>query len=133
VLTNTYPDGQLFAQGSALQPGSDFWFREGIVTTPEPSTLTLIGFSGLFVFIFKRRSKLVALLLFAAPVLPVYSAPDSVVRVTADAAGLTPFPLLFEKLNDLFAFGVAGFGRRHLAIWSVRKAFDGVTSQLLPF
>jgi len=26
-----------------------------------------------------------------------------------------PFPLLFEKLNDLFAFGMAGFGRRHAA------------------
>jgi hypothetical protein len=90
VLTNTYPNGLLYGSGSAEQPGSDLWFREGIETTPEPSTLALIGVSSLLVFIFKRRSKLVALLLFTAPVLPVYSAPDSVVQATSDAAGLTP-------------------------------------------
>ena len=38
-----------------------------------------------------------------------------------------PFPLLFEKLNDFFAFGMAGFGQRHAA--SLRE--KGLTT-LLP-
>jgi hypothetical protein len=38
-----------------------------------------------------------------------------------------PFPLLFEKLNDFFTFGMAGFGRRHAA--SLRE--NGLTV-LLP-
>jgi len=90
VLTNTYPNGQLFSDGGAIQPSSDLWFQEGIVAVPEPTILALVGLSCLLIFAFKRRSKLVVLLLFAASVLPVYSAPDSVVQVTADAAGLTP-------------------------------------------
>jgi len=90
VLTNTYPNGQLFASGSALQPGSDFWFREGIVSVPEPSTLALVGLSGLLIFAFKRRHKLFVPLLFAASVLSVHAAPDSVVQATADEAGLSP-------------------------------------------
>jgi hypothetical protein len=69
---------------------TDLWFREGIVSVPEPSALALVGLSSLLVYTFKRRSRLFILLLLAAPVLPVYSASDTVVQATADAAGLTP-------------------------------------------
>jgi hypothetical protein len=88
VLTNTYPNGLLYGSGFAEQPGSDLWFREGVV--PEPSTLALVGLGGLLIFVFKRRFKLVVPLLLAVSVLSAHSAPDSVVQATADAAGLTP-------------------------------------------
>ncbi|MGH7953996.1 MAG: PEP-CTERM sorting domain-containing protein, partial [Limisphaerales bacterium] len=106
VLTyDAYSNGQLFSNGL---PGStiDLWFREGIV--PEPSTLALVGLSSLLVFAFKRRSKLPVLflagVLFTAQVLPIYSAPDSVVQVTADAAGLTPVSA--TALPDIGTFWV---------------------------
>jgi|SRR5665213_190668 len=87
---DAYPNGQLFEKGIGFS--ADLWFREGVV--PEPSTLALAGLSCLLVFIIKRRSKppiqFLAGILFTASVLPVYSAPDSVVQATADAAGLTP-------------------------------------------
>jgi hypothetical protein len=88
VLTNTYPNGLLYGSGYAEEPGSDLWFREGVI--PEPTTLALLGVSGLLFLSLKRRSKLVVLLLFTIPVLSVYASPDSVVQATADAAGLTP-------------------------------------------
>jgi hypothetical protein len=87
---DAYSDGQLFGEGSPANHTIDLWFQEGIVAAPEPTTLALVGLSGLLMFAFKRRSKLVVLLLFAAPLLPVYSAPDSVIQATAEAAGLTP-------------------------------------------
>lgn len=90
VLTDdAYSNGQLFSNGL---PGAtiDFWFREGIVSVPEPSTLALIGVSCFLVYIFKRRCKLIVPLLFAASVLSVHATPDSVVQATADEAGLTP-------------------------------------------
>jgi len=92
TIGDTYPDGRLYGStGGYFQPSVDFWFREGFITpVPEPSTLALIGLGGLFVFIFKRRSKLVVPLLFAASVLSVQAAGDSVVQATADAAGLAP-------------------------------------------
>jgi hypothetical protein len=85
TIGNTYPNGQVFEDGGGFS--TDFWFREGVV--PEPSTLALVGLSGLLVYALKRRFKPLVLLLFTASVLPVYSAQDSVVQVTADAAGLT--------------------------------------------
>ncbi|MGH7953196.1 MAG: Ig-like domain-containing protein [Limisphaerales bacterium] len=91
VLTNTYPGGQLYGStGGFIQPSSDLWFREGVV--PEPSALALVGLGYFLIFAFKRHSKLTVLLLFIAlflPILPVQAGPDSVVQVTADAAGLT--------------------------------------------
>jgi PEP-CTERM motif len=45
----SYPDGTAFFNGVA-SPNNDFWFREGIVVVPEPSSATLIlcgaGFLG---------------------------------------------------------------------------------------
>jgi hypothetical protein len=89
AIGNTYPNGQIFEGEAGFN--SDFWFREGVVVpVPEPTTLALVGVSGLLIYAFKRRSKLVVPLLFAATILPAYSAPDSVVQATADAAGLAP-------------------------------------------
>jgi len=60
TIGNTYPNGQLYGKtGGFFQPSTDFYFREGIVSVPEPSIFALIGLSGLLVFGFKRRSKLV--------------------------------------------------------------------------
>jgi hypothetical protein len=107
VLTNTYSGGQLYSDNYFIQPSSDLWFREGVVSTvPEPSTLALIGLSGLLVFGFKRRFKLVVLflagVLFAATILPVHAAGDSVVQATADAAGLTPVSATALPNNGTF-------------------------------
>jgi hypothetical protein len=87
AIGDTYPNGQILEEGAGFS--SDFWFREGIVSVPEPSTLAFIGLSSLLVLIFKRRSKLFVLLLLTVSILSVH-ATDSVVQVTADAAGLTP-------------------------------------------
>ncbi|HEY5298875.1 MAG TPA: Ig-like domain-containing protein [Verrucomicrobiae bacterium] len=84
---NTYPNGQLYGSGAFFQPSTDLWFREGVV--PEPSILALVGLSALLAFVFKRRSKLVVLLLFTIPVLSVHAS-DSIVQATADEAGLAP-------------------------------------------
>ncbi len=93
IVTDTYPNGKLYADGSPFVINTDMWFQEGMVAVPEPNTLALIGCAGLFAFMFKRRSKLPVLVsacsLFALSVLPVH-ATDSVVQATADAAGLTP-------------------------------------------
>lgn len=87
TIGNTYSNGQIFEYGVGLP--SDFWFQEGINAVPEPTTLSLIVLGGFLMFLlFKHRSKLVVLLLFASPVLPVYSA-DSVVQATASDAGLS--------------------------------------------
>jgi len=108
TIGDTYPNGQLYSGAGGFtapfQPSTDLWFGEGVVAVPEPTTLALVGLSGLLAFIFKRRSKLVILLLFAAPVLPVYSAPDSVVQVTADAAGLTPVSTTALEEQDAYGY-----------------------------
>jgi len=49
VLTNTYPNGQLYGNGSYFQPGADLWFREGVVSVPEPSALALVVIGSLLV------------------------------------------------------------------------------------
>ena len=48
VLTNTYQNGSLFEKG--VDTGGDLWFREGIVSVPEPSTLALVGMSSLLIY-----------------------------------------------------------------------------------
>lgn len=48
-----YANGTAFFQGMA-QPGSDLWFREGVIAVPEPSVslLAVLGIAGLY---FHRR------------------------------------------------------------------------------
>jgi hypothetical protein len=95
---NTYPNGQLYGSGAFFQPSTDLWFREGVVSVPEPTALVLIGLSSILAYAFKRRSKLFVLFgvglllsgLVRVQALPVQSTPDTVVEATADAAGLTP-------------------------------------------
>jgi hypothetical protein len=60
TIGNTYPNGQVFERGLGFS--TDFWFREGVVSVPEPTVLALIGLSSLFVFGFKRRAKLFVVL-----------------------------------------------------------------------
>jgi hypothetical protein len=67
---NTYPNGQLFEKGLGFS--GDLWFREGVVSVPEPTALALIGLSGIWVYAFKRRSKL--FILFGVGVLFLGSA-----------------------------------------------------------
>jgi hypothetical protein len=99
----TYPNGELNVDGYPFVNSTDMWFQEGIVAVPEPTTLALIGFGGLLVFIFKRRSNLpmfvFASILFSVPVLTTHAS-DSVTKATADAAGLTPV-----SVSDLPATG----------------------------
>lgn len=42
----SYPGGMVFA-GGAPASGSDFWFREGTHTVPEPSVLSMFGLGAL--------------------------------------------------------------------------------------
>ena len=46
----TYPNGQLFNDGSAFNPVTDFWFQEGVDAVPEPTTLALIALGGVLLF-----------------------------------------------------------------------------------
>ncbi len=93
---DAYSSGQLFANGSPFAHTIDMWFREGIDSVPEPSTLAVIGLSGILAYAFKRRSKLFILLgagalLFGstyAQTLSVQSTSDSIVQIAADEAGL---------------------------------------------
>ena len=58
VTTNTYPNGQLYGGGNPFTPTTDLWFREGIVTVPEPSNLALCELGGVLIAWisgFKRR------------------------------------------------------------------------------
>jgi len=90
TIGDTYPNGQLYGKtGGFFQPSTDFYFREGMVSVPEPSVLALISLSGLLIFAFQRRSRLIALSVFIASILSVHAAGDSVVQATADEAGLT--------------------------------------------
>jgi len=102
TIGDTYPNGQLFGKtGGYFQPSTDLWFREGIISVPEPSTLVLVGLVCLAIHFCGRRSLLrtftvlaVLFLLLAAS--PIYAqqalAPvqDSVVQAVADEAELTP-------------------------------------------
>lgn len=89
TIGDTYSNGRLYGKtGGYFQPSTDFWFREG-VSAPEPTALALIGLSSLLVFGFKRRFKLVVLLLLATSILSV-RAVDTVVQAVADEAGLAP-------------------------------------------
>ncbi len=56
TIGDTYANGQLYGSGAYFQPTTDLWFREGVVV-PEPSTLALVGLSGILAYAFKRRSK----------------------------------------------------------------------------
>jgi hypothetical protein len=94
TIGDTYANGQLFGKtGGYFQPSTDLFFREGIVSTPEPTALALIGLSGAFAWVFKRRSKLfisfgIGTMLLVSTHAQTTS--DSVVQVAADFAGLTP-------------------------------------------
>jgi hypothetical protein len=70
TIGDTYPNGQLIERGLGF--GTDMWFREGIDSVPEPSTLAVIGLSGILTYAFKRRSKL--FILFGVGVLFLGSA-----------------------------------------------------------
>jgi xanthosine utilization system XapX-like protein len=93
TIGNTYPNGQLFASGAGFN--TDMWFREGVMAAPEPATLALVGFGGILVYTFKRRSKPfisfgIGALLLVSTHAQTASASDSPVQVAADFAGLTP-------------------------------------------
>jgi len=145
---DAYLNGQLYANGLPGNPTVDLWFREGLVSVPEPSALALVGLGGLLVFGFKRRFKLVVPILYAAYILPAYSAQDSVVQATADEAGLArvsattishdgtfwvmtinsdgslnemPYPFLPSNLSTLPIYSVAG-----------KFIVDDTGSQLMP-
>ena len=95
IIGDTYPNGELNVNGYPFATQTDMWFQEGI-TVPEPGTLALIGCAGLFVFMFKWRSKL-PVLMFASALLTILTlsanaSPDSVVQATASEAGLTQIP-----------------------------------------
>jgi hypothetical protein len=53
ILTNTYPNGQLYASGDFIQPSSDFWFREGVVV-PEPTALALVALTCVLIVVCRR-------------------------------------------------------------------------------
>ncbi|MGH7238293.1 MAG: PEP-CTERM sorting domain-containing protein, partial [Candidatus Saccharimonadales bacterium] len=115
AIGDTYPNGQLFSGNYAFN--TDMWFREGIV--PEPSTLALAGLSCLLVFIVKRRSKLVVLLLLAAlvlPVLPAQAGQDSVVQIVADEAGITPVSAATLPSTGTFWVMTNGFDDNLIAL-----------------
>jgi len=97
TIGDNYPNGQLFEKGLGFS--TDLWFREGVVSVPEPTALALIGLSGILAYAFKRCFKLFALLgvgtllvgSVQAQVLSLQPASgDSVVQAVADEAGLAP-------------------------------------------
>jgi hypothetical protein len=63
LVGDTYSNGWLYGStGGYFQPATDLWFREGIVSVPEPAILALFGLSSLLIFGLKRHSKLIVLL-----------------------------------------------------------------------
>ena len=55
LVGDTYPNGQLYGStGGFFQPSTDFYFREGILSVPEPSTLALVGLGNFLIFARKR-------------------------------------------------------------------------------
>jgi len=64
VMDHTYPYGQLYGGAYPFTPSVDLWFREGIVTVPEPSDLALLAMgSVLFAGIFGVKGKMRSLLM----------------------------------------------------------------------
>ena len=120
VLGNVAPFGDYYSAGDLYSKGTDtgidLWFGEGIVSVPEPSTLILVVVAGVLVFVFKRRSKLIVPLLFAASVLSVQAAPDSIVQATADEAGLTPVSATALPRIGTFWVMLAGPNGRLMAL-----------------
>jgi len=53
TIGNTYANGQLYDNGSYLQPLTDLWFREGVVV-PEPTSAALLGI-GIILACFRAR------------------------------------------------------------------------------
>lgn len=53
VGSGAYLNGQAIIDG-AIVAGNDFWFQEGIVPVPEPTSLVMVGM-GLFVLVKSRR------------------------------------------------------------------------------
>jgi hypothetical protein len=49
IIFDTYPNGELFADGYPFVNTTDLWFQEGVVAVPEPTVLALVGLSGLLV------------------------------------------------------------------------------------
>ena len=56
TIGNTYPNGQVFTSGAGFN--TDLWFREGILSVPEPTTLALFGLGGISAFALLYRPKL---------------------------------------------------------------------------
>ena len=88
LLTDAYPAGQVYIDGSPVTGNLDFWFREGVVAVPEPSTIASLAFA-IFAFAFRKRFNL-PIMVFASALLtiPIMSvqASDSVVAATASEA-----------------------------------------------
>ncbi len=113
ALDSSYLGGGLYF-GGARSDNTNLWFREGVV--PEPSTLVLVGLGSLLVFVFKRRSKSVVLfatgVLFTAAILPVNAKADSLVQITADAAGLSPVDATeIPRIGTFWVMTVGADGR----------------------
>ncbi|MBI3880678.1 MAG: hypothetical protein HY301_11535 [Verrucomicrobia bacterium] len=55
-ITYNYPGGNAFYQGAA-NPNHDLWFREGVITVPEPSVAALgaVGLAGWVGWLVRRR------------------------------------------------------------------------------
>jgi hypothetical protein len=53
VGSGAYLNGHAIIDG-AIVAGNDFWFQEGIVPVPEPTSLVMVGM-GLFVLVKSRR------------------------------------------------------------------------------
>jgi hypothetical protein len=53
----SYAGGTAFSQGMPVGGMSDFWFREGIVVVPEPSSAALLGLGALVLFVRYRFKK----------------------------------------------------------------------------
>lgn len=95
TLTNTYPGGQLYGRGSAEQPGSDFWFREGVVSVPEPAILALLGLAGLLLIMHRRCRKflLIASFTIGLSSAPLAHADTAFYLQSYGGIGSVPFPM----------------------------------------
>ena len=111
ILGDTYPNGQLYGNGSYFQPGTDLWFREGVVV-PEPSTLALapLGLSCLLILGRKRCRKF---LLIVLPALAV---------VLQSARAQAPFSA--AQIPSLQRVDPATLGRRSV-FWLVKGPYGG--------
>jgi hypothetical protein len=96
TIGDTYSSGQLYGGAGGFtapfQPSTDLWFREGVIATPEPTTLALIGVSGLvFLVRWRQRGFLVLIWLSLAGV----ARADSVVYYLQSLGGVgsAPYPM----------------------------------------